>query len=35
MAEQLIRQINAKNVNGLPENAVNNSLTTSNVVVNQ
>ena len=35
MAEQLIRQINAKNVNSLPENAVNNTLTTSNVVVNQ
>ena len=35
MAEQLIRQINAKNVNGLAENAVNNSLTTPNVVVNQ
>ncbi len=35
MAEQLIRQINAKNVNGLPENAVDNGLTTSNVVVNQ
>ena len=35
MAEQLIQQINAKNVNGLTENAVNNSLTTSNAVVSQ
>ena len=35
MAEQLIQQINAKNVNGLTENAVNNSLTSSNAVVSQ
>jgi len=35
MAEQLIQQINAKNVNGLTENAVNNSLTTSTAVVSQ
>ena len=35
MAEQLIQQINAKNVNSLTENAVNNALTTSNAVVSQ
>jgi Rod binding domain-containing protein len=34
MAEQLIRQIDAKKVNGLVENAVNNPLATSNVVAN-
>ena len=34
MAEQLIRQIDAKKVNGLAENAVDNSLATSNFVAN-